>query len=103
MILQKGFTMWIVFGVIAIVSALLNVVFTLLGKNSSVFMFISLSFTALTLCAFLQLYSDWVANDDWIALKDTATAYFSVRIWALTISSIVINSVSFFRKKIFVI
>ena len=54
--------MWIFFGIIAFVTALLNAVWTVKGKDGKWFRFISLSFTVLTLCAFYNTNAKWVIN-----------------------------------------
>lgn len=90
--------MWILFSIIAIVTALLNVIWTLKGKETKWFMFISLSFTALTLCAFYSANAQWVNHEDWSALADVVPTM-SKSLWTCTIASIVINSVSLFKKR----
>lgn len=42
---------WAMFGALAVATAIMNAVFTIKGRDSRVFMFASLSFTALTLYA----------------------------------------------------
>ena len=89
--------MWFFFGVIAIVTALLNITWTVMRKDAKWLMFISLSFTALTLCAFYSADAKWVINEDWSALMDVTPAV-SKCLWICTIASIVINSVSLFKR-----
>lgn len=89
--------MWIFFSFIAIVTALLNVIWTVKGKEPKLLMFLSLSFTAFTLCAFYSDDAKWVINEDWGALSDV-TPIMSKLLWVCTIVSVVINSVSLFRK-----
>ena len=62
--------MWIVFGIAAIITAVLNIFRAMKGKNPKWFRFISLSATALTICAFYSMNAKWVENEDWIALMD---------------------------------
>lgn len=85
--------MWLFFGSLAIIFAILNILWISKGKDSKLFMFISLSFTALTLCALLQQDGVWVAHEDWGALMDT-TPIMTKIYWIFTVSSIIINSIS---------
>lgn len=90
--------MWLFFSMTAAVTALLNVIWTVKGKESKWLMFISLSFTALTLCAFYSADARWVIDEDWSALADV-TPITSRSLWVCTAVSIVINSVSLLRKR----
>lgn len=90
--------MWLFFGIAAVISALLNVWFALRNKEAAWFRFTSLSLTALTLCAMYSLEANWVITKDWSALEDTMPTI-SKALWVLTIASILINSVSLFKKK----
>ena len=56
--------MWLFFGAIAVAAALLNVIWTIRGREAKWFRFISLSFTAFTLCAFYGAGAEWVVNED---------------------------------------
>ena len=44
--------MWLLFGIVAIITAILNVVWTMWHREAKWFRFVSLSFTAFTLCVF---------------------------------------------------
>jgi len=89
--------MWIILGVAAIITAILNVVWSIRNKNAKGFRFISLSLTALTLCAFYSANAKWVINEDWFALMDVVPTM-SKALWVLTIVSILINSISLFKE-----
>lgn len=89
--------MWIYFSAIAIAAALLNVVWAVKGRKAKWFRFISLSFTALTLCAFYSANAGWVMNENWSALVDVTPAM-SKALWVCTVASVVINGVSLFKK-----
>lgn len=78
--------MWIILGTAAIVSAILNVYFTLRHRDAKWFRFISLSLIALTLCAWYSLDARWVEAKDWAALEDTAPTM-TKAFWSLTIAS----------------
>lgn len=89
--------MFIVFGILAIISAVLNVVWKLRKKESTWFCFASLSLTALTLCAFYQTDAAYVIKEDWSALMDITPAI-SKALWFLTIASILINGISLVKN-----
>ena len=93
-----GQGMWILFGIGAIITAILNVIFTVLRKDTRWFGFISLSLTTFTLCNFYSQAADWVVEEDWAALMDVLP-YVSKTLWFLAIMSVIINSVSFFKKR----
>ena len=89
--------MWMVLGVAAILTAILNIVWSTKNQDAKWFRFISLSLTALTLCAFYSVDAKWVLNEDWYALMDVVPTM-SKALWVLTIVSILINSTSLFKK-----
>ena len=89
--------MWLFFGITAIIAAILNIVWTLRHRDAKWFRFASLSFTALTLCAFLSETNGWVLVEDWSALMDVLPSVSKV-MWILTIASVFINSISLFKK-----
>ena len=65
--------MWLLFGAIAIVTAILN------------------------LCAFYSQSAKWVSHEDWSALMDVVPTM-SRWLWVCAIASILINSVTLFGK-----
>lgn len=89
--------MWMVLGVAAILTAILNIVWSIRNQDAKWFRFISLSLTALTLCAFYSADAKRVLNEDWSALMDVVPTM-SKALWVLTIVSILINSISLFKK-----
>lgn len=89
--------MWLLFGLGAIVFAVLNIIFTVKNKESKWFRFASLSLTALTVCAFYADEALRVVNKDWGGLVDVMPTM-SKTLWLCVILSIVINSVSLFKK-----
>lgn len=90
--------MVIVLGIAAIIFAVLNIVFTLKKKSAELYRFLSLSFTALTVCAFYSSAARDAAEKDWSALMDTVPTI-STALWVLVLISILINSVSLFMGK----
>jgi hypothetical protein len=90
--------MWMVFGAIAIIFAGLNIVWMIRRLETKWFRFISLSFTALTLCAFYSLAKSWVLTSQADQLLDVMPTL-SLVLWALTIASIIINGISVFANK----
>ncbi|WP_409968431.1 hypothetical protein RFF05_18325 [Bengtsoniella intestinalis] len=67
------------------------------GRNPEIFRFISLSATALTVCAFHQQNTNWVMKEDWSALMDCTGI--STALWVLVVASIVINGVTLFAER----
>lgn len=92
--------MWLLFGISAIIFAVLNIIWTFNNKNKNVkwFKFISLSLTALTVCAFYADAAMRVTKEDWGGLMDIMPTM-SKSLWFCVILSIVINSISLFRDK----
>lgn len=93
-----GYIMWLFFGLIAVVTAMLNVIWTLRRREAKWFRFSSLAFTVFTLCAFYAQAAHWVSVKDWSALQDVLPIT-SKALWFLTMASVVINSISLFRKR----
>ena len=89
--------MWLFFGIIAMIMAVLNVVWTIRHREAKCFRFISLSFTALTLCAFYSQANHWATIGDSSALLDVMPTL-SKALWFLTIASIIVNGISLFAK-----
>lgn len=90
--------MWMIWGIGAIIFAILNLIWTFQNKSAKWFRFISLSLSALTLCAFYSDGAVRVANEDWGGLMDIMPAM-SAALWVCTIASILINSISLFKEK----
>ena len=84
-------------GIASIVSAIFNVIWTLRQKDAKWFRFISMAFTALTVCSFYSLAYQWVITKQADQLLDVMPTLSSV-LWFLTIASITINGVSLFVK-----
>lgn len=87
-----------VLGIAAIIFAVLNIGFSLKKKSAELYRFLSLSFTALTVCAFYSSAARDVAEKDWGALMDTVPTI-STALWVLVLISILINSISLFMGK----
>ena len=90
--------MWLVFGISAVITAMLNIVWTLRKRAAKWFRFASLSFTAFTLCSFLTKVSGWVSSEDWSALMDVLPAA-SGMMWILTFASVAVNGICAFMDK----
>ena len=90
--------MWLVMGFGAIVFAILNLVWTSKQKNSKWFGFISLSLTALTVCAFYSDAAMRVINEDWGGLMDILPSM-SKALWICVILSILVNSIMLLGDK----
>ncbi len=89
--------MWLLFGMSAIIMAILNVVWTIRHREAKWFRFISLSFTALTLCAFYSQANRWAVLGDSSALLDVMPTLSTI-LWLLTVTSIIINSISLLKR-----
>ena len=89
--------MWILLGAVAIITAILNVVWTIRNRDGKYFGFISLAFTAFTLCAFYSQATQWTEMEDWAALMDVMPSM-SKALWILIVASVAINSISLFKK-----
>lgn len=90
--------MFLLFGFLAFVTAVCNLVFCLKGKNTDFLRFLSISFTALTVCTFYWMVSQYVAKEDWSALMDVVPTV-SRLCWLGTGASIAINGITFFLNK----
>lgn len=91
--------MWLFFGSFAIVTALMNLYRYYQGKDSTLWMYLSLAATALTVTANNHLYSLWVTTEDWSALMDVVPTM-SKAFWVLVVLSIMLNGIPLFNKKI---
>lgn len=85
--------MWFWFGVAAVITAAINVICMFWPRVASWFRFLSLSLTALTMCAEYSMVEQWVSREDWSALMDVVPSMGGM-LWTLVIASILINSIS---------
>lgn len=92
-----GDVLWMIFGISAIITAILNMVWTLMYREAKWFRFLSLTFTVFTVCAFYADAAQWVLEEDWDALMDVLPMT-SNMLWTLTVASVALNSISLFRK-----
>jgi len=92
-----GFVKWFFFGINAIITAILNVIWTLRNREAKWFRFCSLSFTVFTLCSFYAEAAHWILVEDWSALMDVVPIT-SNMLWFLTVVSVAINSISLFKR-----
>ena len=90
--------MWLAMGVGAIIFAILNLVWLFKQKSSKWFGFISLSLTALTVCAFYSDAAMRVINEDWGGLMDKLPSM-SKALWICVIISILANSIMLLGDK----
>lgn len=88
--------MWLILGVGAMISALLNMIATLKNNNADRYRFLSLSLTALTVCSCYLEAANRVIKEDWGGLMDIMPTM-SKALLVLVILSIAINSVSIFK------
>lgn len=90
--------MWMLLGFGAIIFAILNIIWRVQNKEAKWFSYVSLSLTALTLCAFYSAGASRVVNEDWGGLMDIMPSM-STSLWVCTGTSIVINSIALFKSK----
>lgn len=90
--------MWLAMGVGAIIFAILNLVWLFKQKSSKWFGFISLSLTALTVCAFYSDAAMRVINEDWGGLMDILPSM-SKALWICVIIFILANSIMLLGDK----
>ena len=86
--------MWIIFGLSAIITALLNIMN--FKNKANIFRFLSMSFTSLTVCAFYADGANRVVVEDRAGLIDTMPTI-SKALWVCVIVSIMINSYSLIK------
>lgn len=89
--------LWLATGIAAIIMAAANLICMFLHKETKWFRFASLSFTALTLCAFYAMAARIVLSEDWSGALDVIPTV-SKPLWFLTIASVLLNSISLFKK-----
>lgn len=82
--------MWMIFGIGAVVSGLLNLYFYFQKRDPKILRFISLSFTALTIWAFYSSANAWVVSGDYSALQDVLPTTTNALL-ILTLMSVFIN------------
>ena len=90
--------MWLLLGIIAIVTTFINLFMYITGKDYKLAMAMGLSFTALTLCAEYTLISDWVEVKDWAAIEDVVPGM-ERALWFLTSVSILLNIAPIFLER----
>ena len=82
--------MWFVFGVLAVIFAIVNVFVTFKSKKVPIVGFLSMAFTCCTLCACYSAEAKWVVEQNWGAIEDVMPTM-SKMLWGCTIASIAIN------------
>ena len=96
--MQGDHAMWVLFGTVAIITAVINIALSIMRREAKWFRFISLSCTALTLCAFYSQANHWATTGDASAMLDVMPTLSKI-LWFLTIGSILANGISLFPKK----
>ena len=82
--------MWLLFGGLAVLAAVLNVIWWFRRKNGSLWAGLSLSCTACALCAFYGDIAGRVNAGDWVGIEDIVPAL-SPALWVLTAVSVAVN------------
>ncbi|MBQ7889343.1 MAG: hypothetical protein IJ356_06250 [Erysipelotrichaceae bacterium] len=89
--------MFLFFGLAALLTAMLNLIFAWANRESKWFRFLSLSLTALTVCSLYSMNAAWVNKEDWSALMDVVPAVSKI-IWFLVLASIILNGITLFKN-----
>lgn len=87
--------MWIIFGLAAIITAILNIINY--KNRADIFRFLSLAFTSLTVCVFYADGANRVVVEDWAGLMDTMPTI-AKALWLCVGVSIAINSISLIKS-----
>lgn len=90
--------MWLFFGLGAIVFACLNLYNFYKNRDSSLYRFISMALTCLTLLAFYRDAAQRVVSEDWAGLMDILPTMATALLF-LTLAAIVINGFTLFKSK----
>ena len=90
--------MWALFGIGAIIFAILNISWGFRNKPAKWFRFGSMALTVLTMCAFYSDGANRVVSGDWGGLMDIMPTM-SKTLWICCITSIILNSISLFSEK----
>lgn len=90
--------MWIILGMGAVIFAILNVIWSIRNKEAKGFGHVSLSLTALTLCACYGDEAGRVVNEDWSGLMDVMPTMATL-LWVCTVASILINSIALLKGR----
>ena len=90
--------MWLLFGLGAIFFACLNLYSFYKNRDTSLYRFISMAFTCLTLLAFYRLAGRMLVDENWAGLMDTLPTM-STALLFLTLAAIIINGITLFKRK----
>ena len=90
--------MWLFLGSASIITAVLNLISWIQGKETSYYRFASVSLTALTMCAFYGDGARRVRVEGWGGLMDIMPTM-STALWVCVIASILINGITLFLKR----
>lgn len=90
--------MWMVFGLLAIISTFFNLYLYMKGKNYQWAQVLGLVFTSLTLVTLHSMASIVIEAEDWVSLLDVWPTLSTV-LWILTLLSIGLNVLPMFLKK----
>ncbi|OZS77798.1 hypothetical protein CF394_08570 [Tetzosporium hominis] len=89
--------MWLLFSVLAILATTVNIYSFSRGKDYRFAMAAGLSFTALTLCAEINLLADSIAREDWSAASEVVNYQWAL--WFGTLVSIILNTLPLFIEQ----
>ena len=90
--------MWLLFGVLAIIFMLVNIISANKNKKEEIFGFLSLSFTALTLNDFYADVAKRIEVDDFAGIMDIVPTV-SKYLWFCVGASIILNGIAIFLRR----
>ena len=90
--------MWFVFGILAVIFAILNLVFAFKGKEVKYFRFMSMALSIITLWVALKEELNLFFIKDFSALEDTAPTLIN-GLFVCSAGSILINGITLFKEK----
>lgn len=90
--------MWLLFGVLAIIFMLVNIISAIRNKKEEIFGFLSLSFTALTLNDFYADVAKRIEVDDFAGIMDIVPTV-SKYLWFCVGASIILNGIAIFLRR----
>lgn len=90
--------MWFVFGILAVIFAILNLVFAFKGKEAKYFRFMSMALSIITLWVALKEELNLFFIKDFSAIEDTAPTLIN-GLFVCAAGSILINGITLFKEK----
>lgn len=90
--------MWLLFGIISIITAILNLINFDNIKKSEIFSFISLSFTSITIWSFFDDIARRNESGDLSGVMDIAVRSLSIVLLICIITSMILNFIPIYKR-----